>query len=717
MRELRRTHEALQPTKMFATDPSLGFRDICLQILGILKEGKKIAILDVNELKKTRLSYIKLLQKKCDRMSVAVLSILPKYGCEQLFWTRELRLAAELSLCETEDCSRSEIPLNDARLTKWFSKDSASDIHYKHGIVEKPSELDECTVLEKCVGIYTKSVYKFEVPVIFVQWEVVCGLMTNNHRMSKLLKAFELWTSVNHCGRIIVICDGSQIHTGEKTKAQQQKDIDDAMTCLTNQFTACPVYVYHIVDPKQAGGYMAPPKPGSFAFLQQRHCLNLHSRRSVYMYETSSHMKMAENAGVRHIKASRVIDHPSLVVSSHAAYTPAIPEMLKSKKILPGQTRNNPPTIPLVQLKHTFSEGKIQQNLPYGRSEYMYVTDLENIQRYNDLYVKYATEVGQPGSKMSPKKKCHSTPNKSCTSQINVSDTSADQSRLSIAQRDLPKWMVKKDRSRELRSSGEVSQSDGDLQKEKKIRKTMYVMTEKELVEVACDILKQAGKDDIVERFMSKKDIDSDTNSKNNKKEIKPNLMKNAVERRPYHRERTKSKMDKIEASNDIGDQLGSFCPKMEPESDLEENNMNSSVNTDSDMHVPSEESDFSEALDKKEKNRVVESDVGDIVASVLEDFSTSRVAPKPSPKKRTRIKEEPVFTSVTPSKQRRCDTSNNTRNNLDFKDKRNLQNRSLSVQFEEKHINISDVSPKEDAGKKRKTRHTPDLSHLDDIF
>jgi hypothetical protein len=40
------------------------------------------------------------------------------------------------------------------------------------------------------------------------------GMSENSQRMSKLAKTYELWSKTNPCGRIIIICDGSQIYTG-----------------------------------------------------------------------------------------------------------------------------------------------------------------------------------------------------------------------------------------------------------------------------------------------------------------------------------------------------------------------------------------------------------------------------------------------------------------------------------------------------------------------
>ena len=51
--------------------------------------------------------------------------------------------------------------------------------------------------------------------MIFVQWEVIGGLEDDSHRMSKLSKALQLWANINECGRIIIVCDGSQIYTGK----------------------------------------------------------------------------------------------------------------------------------------------------------------------------------------------------------------------------------------------------------------------------------------------------------------------------------------------------------------------------------------------------------------------------------------------------------------------------------------------------------------------
>jgi hypothetical protein len=56
--------------------------------------------------------------------------------------------------------------------------------------------------------------------------------------------------------------------------------------------------------------------------------------------------------------------------------------MLKTQKILPVQSSDKLPSIPLVQLKDTFSKKKISQNLQHGRCEYMYAADFEMIERF-----------------------------------------------------------------------------------------------------------------------------------------------------------------------------------------------------------------------------------------------------------------------------------------------------------------------------------------------
>ena len=50
------------------------------------------------------------------------------------------------------------------------------------------------------------------------------------------------------------------------------------------------------------GSFCSPPYPGHIAFLQRLHHINLQAKATMYLYHTQQHMKMAQAAGVQHIK-------------------------------------------------------------------------------------------------------------------------------------------------------------------------------------------------------------------------------------------------------------------------------------------------------------------------------------------------------------------------------------------------------------------------------
>lgn len=52
-------------------------------------------------------------------------------------------------------------------------------------------------------------------------------------------------------------------------------------SCILLQFTDVPVYVLAVHNPGLSGGFTVPPRPGLIAYLQRRHCLDLHFKVSV----------------------------------------------------------------------------------------------------------------------------------------------------------------------------------------------------------------------------------------------------------------------------------------------------------------------------------------------------------------------------------------------------------------------------------------------------
>lgn len=62
-----------------------------------------------------------------------VVSVIPKHGCEQLFWRRELALADDSLNQDQESLPAANNTLNDTAILKWFKSETDTDIRYTPG--------------------------------------------------------------------------------------------------------------------------------------------------------------------------------------------------------------------------------------------------------------------------------------------------------------------------------------------------------------------------------------------------------------------------------------------------------------------------------------------------------------------------------------------------------------------------------------------------------
>ncbi|XP_052227008.1 uncharacterized protein LOC127841916 isoform X2 [Dreissena polymorpha] len=556
-KELINTHMAVYPAKLYATNPAYGLRDIVWHVIALLKKGHKVAILDGHGSRKTRVSYIRIFKKKIADVTIAQLSVLPRHGLWQVSWSRELQHAASGAIGGLEGAESSTGTLAD-----WFSDETDAEVNYKNAKVQKPDSTEGCQLFERCICLYALSNYKFEVPALFLQWECVSGCYADDKLCSTVAMVMEIWYRAYTCGRIILVCDGRQLRTGEITKVQMQTHLDRVGSAICRKFQSCPVYVITVGEDIVGGEFVLPPRPGVLAFLQGRHGLNLHSRRTLYLFQTADHANMAEHAGVRHLKVSKVMEHPAMVTSSLSVNTPAIPAPLTDMKIVPSQ-HGTESRIPFVDELEAFTNGRIVRNLPCGKLECMYAVTKDCVLSYQKLYEEHATKISDQGSRMSPKKnhsKLETDDMKtSQSSALKSHDLAGDKSKSSISSRDLPNWMMKKT---SIHGSVTHMQDSTDSLKAKKHSKTWYVMTEKELTEVAFDILKQAGKDDIALQLSRAVEEERDAFASN------MSTANKSHKRSKHGHSKTVStdKKSMLQEHDNIGDELGSLCPKMDPE-------------------------------------------------------------------------------------------------------------------------------------------------------
>ncbi|OWF56612.1 uncharacterized protein LOC110445740 [Mizuhopecten yessoensis] len=489
-------HERVCPQDYFR-DNTVGLRDVILQVVNLLKKNKKVVVDDENATGVTRDSYVRMVHRKISAKTIASVKVLPANGRTQLLWSREYHLA------ENSCISSQEMSIQDGEINKWFSEESTDHINYCSSSVSDPCNDEGIQVFERTIPLTVMSKFKFEVPTLCLQWEGIIGGTTDDpHLLPEVVSICQYWSDVNPGGQIFVICDNTVSISG--TPGQQQQENTKRkhiMQSLVKEFCGCPVYMFCMESPVDSGGFTKPPNPGMLAYLQRRHHLNIHTKDSVYLYQSPIHKVMAETAGMPHLKMSRAVHQPSLVASSHVFSIPNIPPFLKDMDLLPSEdVEQKPPEIPGINEISSFRDNEISMHLGYGRREFLFAKDADTITKFNNTYSEMASLSTDPVSKFS---KSDST--KEQEGEVNSQKTPAKKPRLSRSlstDRELPHWMMSDQKNKRTSQSKSpkpsTSRTDSTESSNSKYKKTIYVMTETELAEVAEDILKQAGREDLI---------------------------------------------------------------------------------------------------------------------------------------------------------------------------------------------------------------------------
>lgn len=130
-----------------------------------------------------------------------------------------------------------------------------------------------------------------------------------------------------------------------------------------------------------------------------------------------------------------------------------------------------------------------------------------------------------------------------------------------------------------------------------------------------------------------KNNQESESDMKESKQRHNSSVPKCHPSTKVSHSSRTKLRRDETNI-NDAGEDLGSFCPKIEPELDVEDCSAASAIDLD---NASDDEREKQEKLHNKEIIDKSKACVDDFVADVLDELAASNVEPKPSPRKRMR--------------------------------------------------------------------------------
>ncbi|XP_069139622.1 uncharacterized protein [Argopecten irradians] len=487
-------HERVCPNDFFK-DNSVGLRDIILQVVSLLKKNKKVVVDDENAAAATRDSYVRMVERKIASKTIASVKVLPEKGRLQLLWSREY------SLAENSHETTSQEILQDRDINKWFPEGSEDQVSYHNNEVCDPCEDESIPVFDHKVPLTVQSQFKFEVPAMCMQWEgLLCGGTDEPRLLPGVVSICRQWSEVNPGGRILVICDNTCSLPGSPGQQEKTK-YQTIMQSLVKQFSSSPVYMFCIESPADSGVFTKPPNPGLLAFLQRRHHLNIHSKDSIYLYQSPVHKAMAEAAGMPHLKMSRVVNQPNLVASNHVYSIPNIPHFLKDMDIVPVEiSEHKPAEIPGFSQISAFKDNEVSMHLGFGRREYLFAEDVNAIIKFNKTYSEMASLSSATLSKFSKSSSLEepedlvdgetSSAKKPCLSRSLSSD------------RELPHWMVSGSKTRRTSQSKSpkpsTSRSESTESTSGKYKRTEYVMTESELAEIAEDILNQAGREDLI---------------------------------------------------------------------------------------------------------------------------------------------------------------------------------------------------------------------------
>ncbi|XP_059148655.1 uncharacterized protein LOC131935928 [Physella acuta] len=468
---LSSAHTIVCPEKLYEENPNYGLRDIALFIVASLRQNTQVVVVDELHVKAQRLSLIKTVKNKVPSCQIHLIQILPKYGFLQCMWQWQCAYASE----------DTSVHVREENVKNWFSSCSTSDINSDY--VQAPCEEEGYSTETVTVPLRINSFYKFEAPALFLQWE---DSLDNDEHLVQISNICLRWFAENVNGRIIFIHDGRINAKGAITDTQKNTKGLCQLAIKVNQ----PIYAIQRMS-ASSGNFSLPPQPGLIAFLQQRHLIHLHSKRTYYLYNSIEHQQMAQAVGIQCHKISAVIKKPELLFKD-IGLPVTVPEMLRTMTLVKPTyiaTEHSTLSVPLFDVRHKEENNHISQNI-HGLTEHVFIKDMQSFIQYQDSFQKQLTPIDQQ-----PK---HS---KAETNFRNTSSLKLPTKTIHNEKKDFdpPVWMKKKKQSHPTSSSTSFN-NEGTSKAEltdfsHRSMKTVYFMSEKEVMEMSLDILKQHGQD------------------------------------------------------------------------------------------------------------------------------------------------------------------------------------------------------------------------------
>ncbi|XP_035825704.1 uncharacterized protein LOC101861583 isoform X2 [Aplysia californica] len=483
---------------MFHQNPQFGLRDAALKIVQELKKNRQVIVDGKLLLKATRKSLVQTIKKKVPSCSILLVKLLPVGGFSQVMWSWHSSWTMEkVSFVEDE-----------TTVKKWFDS-SLQKIDFQSEYVEDPKPDEGFQVQEINVPLCAQSHFKYEMPGLLIQWEALLTEQGDLHPQLPSLCAE--WVKRNSCGHIVVLRAAKDVAKGRMMSPDASQSLPHILRQLTQQI-GHPVYALRF-SRNRPGSYSLPPQPGVLAFLQSQHLLDLHGESTVYVFNDLDHMKMAQVAGVKHLKMSTaarsskwIVDGPCLI--------PAVPAMLTSMSVgkpLGDLTAPQPVRVPLyLEISENRQTLCASRQYSYGYEEHVFTESWDSFLQFQERFSSQVTPIDCPRSNL---KKVFRT---ECSSRSATSVTKRKAGVTTVRSADecdpnIPSWMTTKLR-RQSTLESTVSSSDKEDSKESasvtslRSSRTVYLMTEKELCNIARQVLSEAGREDSMEKKIEDKD-------------------------------------------------------------------------------------------------------------------------------------------------------------------------------------------------------------------
>ncbi|VDH94551.1 Hypothetical predicted protein [Mytilus galloprovincialis] len=270
-----------------------------------------------------------------------------------------------------------------------------------------------------------------------------------------------------------------------------QEEVKNCMKGLVKKLEVVPVYLYSV--DKEAVKYALPPDPGLLATIQGSHGIDLFNKNTFILFQDHTFSKMADLAGVKHVNASKVLQKPTLILNKLIFTSPRQPNFLQDMEFRVEEDQS--PYLPLYNLKDNFHGNSLSGEVSQGIKASLYGSNMHSIEKFQKSFEAYLMKKEDSSIQLNPDDSTHI----SSDDEVIIQNKSFT--------RELPKWMLgtsKSASSSSLSSHHSDSVNSTASADQKKARSTVYVMSEKELVEVATEILKQAGREDILHRIQER---------------------------------------------------------------------------------------------------------------------------------------------------------------------------------------------------------------------